>query len=201
MLVLDSTDAKTDAGVFAQAGAGDFEPFFFERRGRRPDGSETHVAFTLAFALDPAAPEVGFFVCEQHHPENFWNPVFQLHPNAATALATVALAAPVPCAPRAFPHRPDRRGTHRARWPGPLVPALARGRLDVMTPDDAAVAYGSVEDEPEAATLVAYSVRVEEIAAQAHRLDGAGIPYQRIGSRLVVPASCAFGVAIAFEPT
>ncbi len=201
MLVLESTDAKTDAGVFAQAGAGDFEPFFFERRGRRPDGSETHVAFTLAFALDPAAPEVGFFVCEQHHPENFWNPVFQLHPNAATALAAVALAAPFPARHRHF--LTVLTGVEPTEPVGQdLSYRLSReARLDVMTPDDAAVAYGSVEDEPEAATLVAYSVRVEEIAAQAHRLDGAGIPYQRIGSRLVVPASCAFGVAIAFEPT
>jgi hypothetical protein len=31
-------------------------------------------------------------------------------------------------------------------------------------------------------------------------LDASGISYQQIGSRLIVPASAAFGVAIAFEP-
>lgn len=201
MLVLESPDAKTDAGVFAQAGVGDFEPFSFERRGRRPDGSEVHVAFTLAFALDAAAPDTGYLVCEQHHPENFWNPVFQLHPNAATALVAVALATP----------HPERHKRFFTVFTGvePIDPIgqdlsfrLPRdGRLDVMTPDDAATAYGSIEDEPDAATLVAFSIRVEEIAAQTHRLDAAGIPYHRIGSRLVVPASVAFGVAIAFEPT
>jgi hypothetical protein len=48
---------------------------------------------------------------------------------------------------------------------------------------------------------VAFGVRVEDINRQATWLDSADIPYQHIGSRLIVPASAAFGVAIAFEPT
>jgi catechol 2,3-dioxygenase-like lactoylglutathione lyase family enzyme len=199
MLVLESQDAKTDAHLFAEAGIGDFEPFFFERRGRRPDGSEVQVGFTLAFALDEAASDVGFFVCEQHHPENFWNPVFQIHPNGATALGAVVLASPDPARHERFltvltgADRTTATGEDRSFQ-------LARGRIDVMTLDDAAIAYASVEEELDEAALVAFSVRVEEISAQGHRLDTAGIPYQRIGSRLVVPSSAAFGVAIAFEP-
>src|SRR5215212_9291312 len=50
---------------------GDFEPFYFSRRGRRPDGAEAEVAFTLAFARDADAPDAGFFVCQHHHPGNF----------------------------------------------------------------------------------------------------------------------------------
>ncbi|HEV2564408.1 MAG TPA: VOC family protein, partial [Microvirga sp.] len=46
MLALDSRDAKADAALFAERGIGSFEPFHFERTGRRPDGSETKVAFT-----------------------------------------------------------------------------------------------------------------------------------------------------------
>jgi catechol 2,3-dioxygenase-like lactoylglutathione lyase family enzyme len=199
MLVLESSDAETDAHLFAEAGIGDFEPFFFERRGRRPDGSEAHVAFTLAFAIDAAAPDVGFFVCQQHHPENFWNPVFQIHPNGATALGAVVLATPDPARHERF--LTVFAGTDRSDAVGPDISfILPRGRLDVMTLDDAAVAYGSVDEELEEAALVAFSVRVEEIIAQGHRLDAAGIPYQRIGSRLVVPSSAAFGVAVAFEP-
>ena len=45
MLALASADARADAAAFAEAGIGDFEPFFFERKARRPDGSETRVAF------------------------------------------------------------------------------------------------------------------------------------------------------------
>ena len=78
---------------------------------------------------------------------------------------------------------------------------LARGRLDVTTPDDAAEAYGSVEADPHRACLVAFSVEVPEIERQAGALSAEGIPFQRFGTRLVVPSSAAFGAAIAFDPT
>jgi catechol 2,3-dioxygenase-like lactoylglutathione lyase family enzyme len=199
MLVLDSRDAAEDAQLFAQAGIGAFEPFFFERHGRRPDGSETQVAFTLAFARDPEAPGVGFFVCQQHYPENFWNPAFQQHPNGATALVGAAMAAP----------DPERHRGFLAAFTGaePTSPSgadlsfrLSRGRLDVTTPDDAAEAYGSVDVDPQRACLVAFSVEVPDIKRQAGALSAEGIPFQRFGTRLVVPSSAAFGVAIAFDP-
>ncbi|HEX2135273.1 MAG TPA: VOC family protein [Microvirga sp.] len=200
MLVLDSENARADAALFAETGLGPFEPFSFERAGLRPDGTEAPVGFTLAFAQDPRAPQVGFFVCQQHHPDNFWNPAFQQHPNGAVSLSTVACAAPDPEAHRAF--LTGFTGAIPAEPAGhDLSFVLARGRLDVMTPDDAAEAYGSIEAEPESARLVAFAVRVREIERQARRLGAAGIPHQRIGSRLVVPASAAFGVAVAFEPT
>jgi hypothetical protein len=92
MLVLDSFDARQDAVRFAEAGIGDYEPFFFERSGRRPDGSATHVAFTLAFANDPRLPETSFFVCQQHFPEAFWNPDLQSHANGAMDVSAVTLS-------------------------------------------------------------------------------------------------------------
>lgn len=199
MLVLDSQDAKADAAHFAARGIGDFEPFFFERRGRRPDGSETHVAFTLAFAQDPGARAAGFFVCEQHRPEDFWNEAFQRHPNGATGLASASLAAADPRGHRTFlAGFTDADPTESGR---DLSFALGRqGRLDVLTPDGAAESYGAVQGEPGGAALVAFSVRVRDLARQAHAIDAAGVPHQRIGSRIIVPPSTAFGVAIAFEP-
>src|SRR5215212_5453626 len=200
MLVLDSENARGDATRFAQAGVGDFEPFFFERKSRRPDGAEVPVGFTLAFAQDAEAPLAGFFVCQQHRPENFWNEAFQRHPNGALGLSVVAYAVPDPEAHRAFLATVTGATPTRPRGHD-LSFALARGRLDVMTPDDAAEIYGSVEAETDSGCFVAYAVRIAEVEAQAHRLEAAAIPYQRIGSRLVVPASAAFGVATAFETT
>ncbi len=199
MLVLDSTDSQADAAGFAASGIGAFEPFFFERRGRRPDGSETHVAFTLAFAEDPEAAKAGFFVCQQHYPENFWNGAFQRHLNRASALSSATLAAPDPAAHEAFlthftgvsPASPDGDD---------LSYPLARGRIDVVTPDDAAELYGSVEAERDTAAFVAFAVRIPNLQSQAALLAEGGVPYQAIGSRLVVPASAAHGVTIAFEP-
>jgi hypothetical protein len=200
MLVLDSSDAAADAALFAERGIGSFAPFHFERSGRRPDGSDTRVAFTLAFATDRSAPGAGFFVCQQHFPENFWNAEFQRHDNKALAIGSVALAAPDPARHEAFltaftGAAPDSPDSDDLSYP------LADAHLHVLTPDDAAEIYGSVEAELDQPSFVAFGARVDDIRRQANWLDAAGIPYQHIGSRLVVPASAAFGVAIAFEPT
>jgi hypothetical protein len=112
----------------------------------------------------------------------------------------VALAAP----------EPDRCKKFLTDFTGviPTSPALhdlsfrlTDAHLDVMTPDDAAESYVSVEAELDQPSFVAFAVRVEDIHIQAKRLEAAEIPYQHVGSRLVVPASAACGVAIAFEPT
>lgn len=200
MLVLDSRDAKADAVRFSQDNIGAFEPFFFDRTGKKPDGSETKVAFTLAFVSLEAAPKAGFFVCQQHFPENFWNPAFQKHDNHAENLSSVALTAPDPDRVRKFLTaftgvEPTRPAGHDLSF------GLSGAHLDVMTPDDAGELYVSVEAELDEPSFVGFAVRVEDIHQQSARLDAAGIPYQHVGSRLVVPASAAFGVAIAFEPT
>ena len=96
MFVLDSTDAKSDAARFKAEGIGAFEPFFFERKGRRPDGTETDVAFTLCLCQDPQLPNASFFRCRQHFPGNFWNPDFQTHPNTAAGIQKVSLAVAKP---------------------------------------------------------------------------------------------------------
>jgi catechol 2,3-dioxygenase-like lactoylglutathione lyase family enzyme len=199
MLVLGTNDAKADAAAFAQAGIGDFEPFFFRRRGRRADGAETEVAFTLAFARDTQAPDAGFFVCQHHHPENFWSPALQQHANGAEDVSAVVLAAPAPEVHQSFLERFAATAATRPQGHD-LSLALAQGRIDVVTADDAAELYGSVEIDPQRTELVAFAIRVADVRYVAVHLDAGGVPYQHIGTRLVVPASAAHGVAIAFEP-
>ena len=100
MLVLKGIGAP-DAEHFRAKGIGDFELYDFEREGKRPDGTPVKVAFSLAFASDHAA-DVGFFTCQQHYPENFWNPAFQKHANGASSVAGVVFAADEPERHRAF---------------------------------------------------------------------------------------------------
>ena len=56
MLILKSTDAREDARSFAAAHISDFEVFDFGREAKKPDGTTVKVAFSLAFARDPASP-------------------------------------------------------------------------------------------------------------------------------------------------
>ena len=78
---------STDARAFEAAGIGGFEVFDFGREGTKPDGTPVKLAFSLAFARDPASPNVRFAVCQHHFPENFWDPAFQTHANGAQARA------------------------------------------------------------------------------------------------------------------
>jgi len=198
MLVLESRDGAADARHFAAADIGDFEPFFFERRGRRPDGSETTVAFTLAFARDAGAPEVGFFTCQHHHPENFWNAAFQQHANGARRIDTVVMAADNPTDHHifltAFTGQRDLHATSLG-----VSAQLPRGRFDILSADACGRLYG-LANAPRHPALVAFTIAVDDVDAVAARLASAGIPSRAIGPRLVVPPEAAFGVALAFEP-
>lgn len=197
MLVLESTDAKADAAAFKAAGIGDFEPFFFERQARRPDGSEVRVAFSLAFAADPLAPECGFFVCQQHEPQNFWNPAFQQHANGASALTSAIIVTDDPAAHReflsAYAGLPEVLEGN-----ADLVFDLPRGRIDVLDPEAAQAIY-HVEPDPTPARFLGFCVAVHDLDAVASRLEAAGVPHARGDERITVPAEAALGCVIAFE--
>lgn len=206
MLVLDSIDAKADAAAFSASGIGDFEPFFFERQGRKPDGSPMRLAFTLAFAQDMAALNCGFFTCQHHEPQNFWNPAFQTHGNGATGIAGVMMSAENPADHHIFLEAFTGLRGPRSSSMG-LGFTLARGdapvRLDVVTPQAASALLGDASLAVRLANRVqfmGFSVAVPDIAAMAARLTQADIPFQAIGQRLVVPAEAAFGTAIIFQP-
>ena len=197
MLVLESADAEGDAGAFKRAGIGDYEPFFFERQARRPDGSQVRVAFRLAFAADPAAPECGFFVCQQLEPQNFWNPEFQRHGNGATGIAAAIMLADRPELHRAF-LTTFTGGAEVLEGNEDYVLSLPRGRIDVLDGVAAGAIYG-VEPETTPARFLGFAVSLPDLDALAARLDGEEIAFARHEERLVVPAEAAMGCVIAFE--
>ncbi|MGL4729433.1 MAG: VOC family protein [Bosea sp. (in: a-proteobacteria)] len=199
MAVLESQDAKADAAAFADAGIGDFAPFFFERQGKRPDGSAMRVAFTLTFANDRTARECGFFTCQQHEPQNFWNAGFQQHANGATGLSAAVMVAENPTDHHIFLEAFTGQRGPRSNSLGLSFP-LPRGRLDVLTPSAAAALIG----EPSLARLskprfIGFAVTVPNLESMSARLKAENILALRIGSRLVVPAKAARGVALLFE--
>lgn len=198
MLVLASTDAKADAAGFAKAGIGNYEPFFFERKGKRPDGSDVHVAFTLAFAREPSLPEAAFFVCEQHFPDAFWNRAAQVHGNGARSVEAVALVCENPSDHhiflQAFTGLRDPHSTSLG-----VSFALPRGRIDALTPVAAMQRYGAdALPQDGAERFAGYAVAVADLPAMEARLGEAGIPHGMVAGRVVVPAHAAFGAAIAF---
>src|SRR5262249_54571773 len=124
------------------AGIGDFDVFNFEREAKRPDGAIVKVGFSLAFAADPKAPETGFFTCQQHYPENFWNPVFQSHANTVSGIAGVVMVADNPADHHVFFKAFVGVGDLTSTSTGISI-ETPRGEIQVMDPAAFRLHYGT----------------------------------------------------------
>lgn len=201
MLALRSGDAVADARDFAEAGIGLGRTLHFERTAEGPDGTRRDVAFTIAFALDPAAPSAQFFVCQHHRPENFWNEAAQRHPNTARRLKGVILVADHASERAQFLGRLFGPGAVKPAGWGVLVDADGVS-VEVMSPDVLRVRYGAFarSSARSEAGFLAYRIEVDSIEAVQRFLNVMGSPYEMRDGRVIVPASVARGAMLSFEP-
>ncbi len=199
MLALASEDATADRESFIKAAIGNFETFHFARRGRRPDGSDTEVAFTLAFARSNLMAGTGFFTCQHHHPDNFWTAELQDHPNSAVAIEGVVMVAENPAAHAEFLSHVTGQREMSSTSMG-LELAIGRQKLDVLTPVAFAFRYGEAIDPADGEPRIA-AVRIRVLNPDMIRafLTAAGVePIEKPGA-LIVPAAQAFGTVLVFE--
>jgi catechol 2,3-dioxygenase-like lactoylglutathione lyase family enzyme len=197
-LVISTLDAVADTAWFRQAGIAEFEPFQFGRKGKRPDGSDLELAFTLAFATPAAMPDLSFFACQHHFPENFWNPALQRHENGALGVARVVVAHPAPL--EALTFLKAFAGGAPAIAERGLDLAMANGTLSVWTPD---AARREIADDPalfgREPRFVAVIYRVRSLDRARLTLHAGNVPHRLEKDRLIVPSGAAFGVLTAFE--
>jgi hypothetical protein len=133
MLILESRDAAADQHDFAAAKIAASPAMRFEREGKRPDGSKVQVAFSLAFARDLQAPQIGLAVCQQHFPENFWNADFQRHANGTTGVRGVVMVAADPAGhAAAIEAFAGARAEHISARE--IAIATPRGTITILTP-------------------------------------------------------------------
>lgn len=199
MLLLESADAAADAAAFRSAGIGASEAMKFEREGKRPDGSPVKVAFSLAFARDDKAPDAGFATCQQHFPENFWNPAFQQHPNTASSVASVVLVADNPTDHHIFLSALTGVRDLHATSSG-VTASTPRGDVKVMDPAAFRSHFGT--DPPDismGARLAALQFRVRDRDALMAALDSGDIESSFcMGSTIVAPET-AMGATLVFD--
>ena len=196
MLVLEGKGAAADAAAFRAAGIGDFDVFDFEREAKRPDGTPVKVAFSLAFASDPKAPDTGFFTCQQHYPENFWNPAFQKHPNGVTGVAGVVLVADNPADHHVFLKGFSGVSDLKSTSSGITI-ETPRGEIQVMDP--AAFRLHYAVDPPD----VARGMRLAAIrfaADMAAARSALGTAATQRMDKLIVGPQAAHGATLVFEP-
>jgi Glyoxalase-like domain len=199
MLVLEGKADAADADAFRHAGIGGFAPFRFEREGRTPDGRAVQLGFSLAFARDPLAPDTCFFTCQQHYPENFWNPAFQAHANGASGIGAIVLVAENPSDHHiflsAFSGVRDLHSTSAG-----VTVETPRGAIQAMDPAAFRLHFGvEAPDVSGGARLAAARFTVRDPAATRALLGKAGIAAREHMARLVVGPEVAMGATLAFE--
>ena len=199
LLILESSDAAADAARFRSAGIGASDAMRFEREGKRPDGSTVKVGFSLAFARDAKAPAVGFAVCQQHFPENFWNPAFQQHPNTVSGIAAAVVVSEDPRDHEAFLSSFTGVRADSGSASG-ITASTSRGKISVMDP----VAFRSrfavaPPDVSRGARLAAAQFRVRDRAALSAALERGGIAASSSRGATIVGPQIALGATLVFD--
>lgn len=199
MLILESDDATADAARFRSAGIGVSDTMRFEREGKRPDGSTVKVGFSLAFARDGKAPAIGFFACQQHFPENFWDPAFQQHANTASGIEGAVLVAENPSQHRAFLSAFAGARDLSVTSSG-ITASTPRGNISVTDPAAFRSRFGTEPpDVSRGARLAAIQFRVRDRAAlRAALTTGEIAAFSRMDATIVGPQT-ALGVTLVFQ--
>jgi hypothetical protein len=171
----------------------------FEREGKRPDGAPVKVGFSLVFARDAGAPAVGFAVCQQHFPENFWNPAFQQHPNTARGIASIVLVAENPTDHHIFLSTFTGVRDLHATSSG-VSAATPRGDIKVMDPAAFRSYFGTdPPDISQGARLAALQFHVRDRGALRAALGAGGVAFSvRMDATIVAPQT-AMGATLVFE--
>ncbi|MEO1694206.1 MAG: VOC family protein [Pseudomonadota bacterium] len=200
MLVLSSDDAKADQARYEAAGiAAGREVFWFGREGAGADGTPTQVAFSLSFAESPAMPDAGFFVCQQHFPENFWFADRQIHDNAVTGLRCVTLQADDPAAAAPFMAAfTNEVATARNGWSAPAF-HMANGIVQLATADDVAKHYADMAPTRPDGGFVATHFATRDLAQTEETVRAAGFTYAVADGRMIVAADEGHGQVLVFE--
>ena len=199
MLVLEGKGASADAAAFRAAGIGDFDVFDFEREARRPDGTAVKVAFSLVFAADPRAPETGYFTCQHHYPQNFWNPAFQAHPNGVTGIAGVVMVAENPAdhhvVLKAIAGVTDLQSTSSG-----ITIETPRGEIQVMDPSAYRQHFAvAPPDVTRGARLAAIRFTVRDMDLLRLTLEKGDVAAVSHMGKVIAPPNGVHGATLAFE--
>ena len=198
LLILESKDAAAADADFRAAGIAASDVMRFEREGRRPDGTSVKVGFSLAFAEDKAAPEIHFAVCQQHYPENFWNPAFQKHANGASAIAGAVFVAEAPERHRGFLEK--FAGALAAPTADGFSIATPRGVISMLTPAAFLARFGvKPPDVAHGPRLAAMRFSVADASALQDLPELAGIAGLYAGNSAIIGADDAMGAVMVFE--
>ena len=200
MLVLTTADARADADEWRSRGLRAYPPYHWSRRATLPDGTDTTVAFTLAFVTDPDLPGIAFFSCQQHNPEAFWKPEYQAHDNGARGVGGVTLVVEDPPGHARFVADLVGNGRPAEAADGVRI-QTANGAIRVQSPEAFSARFprAGVRWQPGEVALAAATVTVDDPDRAAACLETGGIPFFRGEDTVYLAPDRACGVVLEFS--
>ncbi len=153
--------------------------------------------------LDRAAMPAGrVFFCQHLTPGLVWRDDWRTHPNGALGIEAVVLEADDPAA-LASPFAALFGPASIHPIPGGVALAAGLARIEVLTPEATTERLGPGTPAPDGrpARMVGLVIRTATLATARAALEAGGILSVPHGPLLVVPATAACGLALAFGPT
>lgn len=193
-LVLASADAQADKILFDKAGFGGFPVLDFGRMGKRPDGSEAELAFSLSFLREKNSTEVMTSVCQHKRPENFWFKEWQRHANGVSRVACAVFVAESPTDHQYFLQAWTGVRAPRSTSLG-VVAETSRGSIQITEPRPFEDAFGAAPKAVGGLRFAAVTF-AGDIPKIRDAVSRAGIAAQERHGRLVIHAH---GAVLAFE--
>lgn len=198
ILIVESKDAQADEDAFRAGGILAAQTMRFDREGKRPDGSMVKVGFSLTFAEDKAAPNIRFASCQQHYPENFWNPAFQRHKNSAVGITGVVAVAEQPEHHLRFFE--SFAGASAVASDDGFAIRTPRGIIDMLTPGAFTQRFGvNAPNVSEGPRLAALRFAADDTGALEAMPERAGIAGIFAGNPTVIGPGDAMGAVLIFE--
>lgn len=175
------------------------EPKAFFRPVELPDGSHRDARFRTVRLDPPAIPNGRIFFCHHLDPDLVWRPEWQTHPNGVEAIVQAVIQANDPTASVALLARTfgdaaitPIDGGQRLSVPGTTI--------DTLTPAAVRARFGNTtQDSPDGTDRkVALVLRTASLARARAALAAGNVQPVEHNGLTIVPASQAYGVALAF---
>jgi catechol 2,3-dioxygenase-like lactoylglutathione lyase family enzyme len=199
LIILESHDAVADVTAFRAAQIVASEAMKFEREGKKPDGTPVKLGFSLVFAENKLAPDIHFATCQQHYPENFWNPAFQKHANSVSGIAGVVAVALDPTRHLKFMET-FTGATAKTNGEGFTI-ATPRGDIEVTTPAAFLHRFGvPAPDVSCGARLAAMRFAAKDASLLQGAPEFAGMAGLYAGNATIIGHQDAMGAVLVFEP-
>lgn len=195
LAAFSTADSAAEHRRLADAGF-PVQPLVDMRRPVATAGGEAEARFTIARILPGPMPE-GRMQFLTHHTEALvWRDGFLEHPNGATALTGLWIAAA----------EPDEAAARFARFTGRQAAPdgevatirLDRGTLRVATPEYLQRAFG-IAPGPPLPYLAAYEIATADLAGLPRRLDAAEVIWQPFAGGIAAMLPAALGGTILFS--